>query len=142
MLGRKDYTQEELDNAKARIGGQLAAYHALAQATSASADKKAGAALEEFEAQFFNNLVLVLDRLFVHRLRVSTGKDGNPLNEVELLAESLMNNGGVFRGNNVIKYVPEQAVVKIKPGDQIRLTADDFERLSAAFFADLEQKFL
>src|SRR5690348_14712261 len=107
MLGRKDYTQEELDNAKARIGGQMTAYHALAQATSASGDKKAGASLEEFETQFFNNLVLVLDRLFVHRLRVSTGKDGNPLNEVELLAESLMNNGGVFRGNNVIKYVPE-----------------------------------
>ena len=142
MLGRKDYTQEELDNAKARIGGQLAAYHALAQTTSASGDKKATAALEEFETQFFNNMVLVLDRLFVHRLRVSTGKDGNPLNEVELLAESLMNNGGVFRGNNVIKYVPEQSVTKIKAGDQIRLTADDFERLAAAFFADLEQKFL
>lgn len=112
MLGRKDYTREELDNPKARIGGQVAADHALAQATTASGGKKAGAALDEFGAQFFNNLVLVLDRLFVHRLRVSAGKDRNPLNEVELLAESLMNNGGLFRGNNVIKHVPEQSMTR------------------------------
>jgi hypothetical protein len=47
-----------------------------------------------------NNMTLVLDRYFVHRLRVVTGKDGNPLNEVELLSDSIMNNDGVLRGNN------------------------------------------
>ena len=41
---------------------------------------------------YFNNMVLVLDRYYVHRLLMVTGKDGNPLNEVELLAEPLMNN--------------------------------------------------
>jgi hypothetical protein len=35
-----------------------------------------------------------------------TSKDGNPLNEVELLTESLINNNGVLRVNNVIKHVP------------------------------------
>jgi hypothetical protein len=48
----------------------------------------------------------------------------------------------VLRGNNVIKYVPDEAVVKLKVGDRIRLTEKDFERLSAAFFAELERKFL
>jgi hypothetical protein len=33
-------------------------------------------------------------------------------------------------------------VVKLKIGDQIRLTADQFERLSSAFFTELERKFL
>ena len=30
----------------------------------------------------FNNMTLVLDRYFVHRLRTVTGKDGNPLNQL------------------------------------------------------------
>lgn len=84
----------------------------------------------------------MLDRFFVHRFRMVAGKDGNPLNEVELICDSLMNNDGVLRGNNVIKYVPDQSVVKLNLGDRIQLTADDFERLSAAFFEELERRFL
>jgi hypothetical protein len=136
MLGRKSYTQEEVDNAKTVIAEQLAAYKELAKASEGEA------ALEAFEPLFFNNLVLALDRRFVHRLRGVTGKDGNPLNEVELIVESLMNNEGVLRGNNVIKFVPEQSVLKLEPGDRIRLSAAQFERLSKAFFADLESKYL
>ena len=136
MLGRKDYTQDELDNGRSRIADQLAVYKKLVKAVPGTA------ALEDFEWQFFNNMTLVLDRLYVHRLRSSTGKDGNPLNEVELICESLMNNDGVFRGNNVVKYIPEKAVVGLEVGDRIRLSAGDFERLSAAFFDDLERKFV
>jgi hypothetical protein len=71
-----------------------------------------------------------------------TGKDGNPLNEVELLCDSLMNNDGIFRGNNVIKLIPDQSVLKLNNGDPIWITEPEFERLSAAFFAELEKKFL
>ena len=56
-----------------------------------------------------------------------TGKDGNPLNEVELMSDSLMNNDGVLRGNNVIKLSPDQSVVKLNFGDRIRLSAAQFE---------------
>jgi hypothetical protein len=45
-----------------------------------------------------------------------SGKDGNPLNEVELLVDSLMDNGGALRTNNVIEYVPEESVLKLQPG--------------------------
>jgi hypothetical protein len=83
----------------------------------------------------------VLDRYFVHRVRMVAGKDSNPLSEVELIADSLMNNGGVMRGNNVIKYVAPNSVAKVDIGDPIALTKADFERLSAAFFADPERKF-
>jgi hypothetical protein len=37
----------------------------------------------------------------------------------------LMNNSGVLRGNNVIKYVADQSVVKTPIGDGIELTARD-----------------
>jgi hypothetical protein len=99
-------------------------------------------ALEAFEPLFFNNMTLVLDRYFVHRLRVVTGKDGNPLNEVELMSDSLMNNDGVLRGNNVIKLIPDQSVLKLNIGDQIRLSAAQFERLSKAFLIEIRSRFL
>ncbi len=72
MLGRKNYKREELDQCKEAIHKQLAAYKKLVKA--------------------IDGTTLVLDRYFVHRLRMVTGKDSNPLNEVELLSDSLMNN--------------------------------------------------
>jgi hypothetical protein len=101
-------------------------------------------ALEAFEPLVFNNMVLVLDRYFVHRLRMVTGKDGNPLNEVELMSDSLMNNDddGVLRGSNVIKLITDQSVSRLSIGDRIRLSAAQFERPSKAFFTEIETKFL
>lgn len=79
MQGRKDYTKEEINHAKTAIVLQLAAYKKVANAIGgAPPDGEAAAALEAFEPLFFNNMTLVLDRYFVHRLRVVTGKDGNP----------------------------------------------------------------
>lgn len=114
MLGRKNYTREEIDQGKAALDQQLAAYKILVKAVaSATTDEKINSAFESFEALFFNNMTLVLDRYFVHRLRAVTRKDGNPLSEVELMSDSLMNNDGVLRGNNVIKLVPGHSVLKL-----------------------------
>src|SRR3954451_16303872 len=132
MLGRKTYTHEELDSARTSIHDQLAAYAAMPDSP----------ARDVFAPLFFNNLTLALDRRFVHRLRGVTGKAGAPLNEVELIAESLMNNGGVLRGNNVIQYVPERAVLGLELGDEIAIGAVQFERLSDGFLAEIEEKYL
>lgn len=43
---------------------------------------------------------------------------------------------------NVVRYVPAESVLKLDLGDTIALTAADFERHSAAFFAELEKRFL
>ena len=142
MLGRKDYTREELDNAQKAIKQLLAAYRKLARAVDDAGDPKAKAAVEAMEPLLFNAMVLVLDRYFVHRLRMSTGKDGNPVNEVELLSDSLMNNGGLLRGNKVIKLIPEQSVLKLDLGERISLSAQQFDKLAKAFFGDLEAKFV
>jgi hypothetical protein len=121
---------------------QLATYDALAAAVEATGDAAARSALEAFEPELFANLTLALDRRFVHRLRGVAGKDGNPLNETEILVTSLMDNDGVLRDINVIKYVPGQAVLKIAPGDRIVVTADGFKALSRAFLATIAEKFL
>ncbi len=143
MLGRKNYTREEFDHGQTAIKEQFAAYKKLVGAiASGTTDKKRQSTLKDFEGLFFNNMTLVLDRYYVHRLRMVTGKDGNPLNEVEMICDSSLNNNGIFRDSNVIKYIPDQSVVKLNVGDKIRITAEEFERLSAAFFAELECKFL
>jgi len=143
MLGRKNYTQDEIDRARSAVDGQLASYRDLVRALDdGDAGPDARATREAFETHFFANLTLALDRYFVHRIRPVTGKDGNPLNEVELIAESLMTNGGVFQANKVIRYVPAEAVLGLEPGSHIQLTADDFARLSSAFFGELERRFL
>lgn len=145
MLGRKNYTQEEIDHAKAAIEQQLAASKELVKAVAApSTDAKLAAALESFQTFFFNNMALVLDRYFVHRLAGPKyeGKDGNPLNEVRVICDSLITNDGVMRSDTQIKLSPDRSVVALSVGDPIRLTAADFDRLSTAFFAELERRFL
>jgi hypothetical protein len=143
MLGRKDYTQDEYDQALAAVAQQIAGFKKVATIVDKTGgDKKTAAAFDGFEAVYFNNMAVVLDRYFVHRVRMATGKDGNAINELELITDSLMNNAGTFRGNNVIKYVPESSVLKLKVGDPIALSLDDFERLADAFFEELNRKFL
>ncbi len=138
MLGRKSYTRQELDNSKAALDGQLAAYRELVK----TLPEGAGMARVAFDERFFNNMTIVLDRYFVHRLRSVTGKDGNALNEVEMLSDSLMNNDGVLKATTVIRYVADRSVVGIGIGAPIVVGQDGFERLAEAFFADLERKFL
>ena len=142
MLGRKDYTKDELANATKTVNETVAAYKKLAKAVEASGDAKAKAALQAFEPIVFNDLTLTLDRLFVHRIRSVSGKDNNPLNEVELLTEALLDHAGVLTSNNVLTYVPEESVTGLKPGDKVQLTAEEFERLAKAFLADIKAKFV
>jgi hypothetical protein len=127
MLGRNAYEPEELENARSAVKKQLA-------------DWRAAGADGDLEATYFNSLVLSLDRPFVHRIRKMTGKDTNPLSEVELLVDSLIGNAGRFAAGTVIKYEPERSVLGLGPGDEIRLTADDYERLATAFLDELEKR--
>jgi len=142
MLGRKDFTREEIDTTKASIGRQVAAYHRLAKAVDGSGDPVAAASLDEFEPLFFNGLVLALDRPFVHRVRMVTGKDGTPLNELEMYVDALTTKGGILKQSTVIKLDPATSVVRIGFGSRVELTAEQFEDLAKAVFAELEQKFV
>ncbi|MDX6568156.1 MAG: hypothetical protein QOH15_734 [Gaiellales bacterium] len=143
MLGRKDYTPEELAQARSAVEQQLAVYRQLVEAVDSSPPSpELTAALEALEPLFFNNMAIVLDRYFVHRIRTVTGKDGNPLNEVELISDSLMYNDGIFRGNNVIKLIPQQSIAKLEIGDRIRLRAAQFEQLSRAFLDEIDARFV
>ena len=139
MLGRKSYPREYIKACRTRVDAQLRSFKALSRA--AGKDPKAASALESFEPAFFNNLVVVLDASFVHRLRGVEGKDGNPLNEVRVLGASIMENGEVMGADPTIKMDPAKSVLGYKVGDKIRVHQAEFARLADAFFAELEKKF-
>jgi hypothetical protein len=139
MLGVSTYDQDYIDECHDKVAAQVSAYEALA--TAARNGAKADAEVDAFEPLFFNNMVLVLDALFMHRLRTKEGKDGNPANEVRVLSESLLEGGGVLTVPKSIKLDPERSVLHHAPGDEIALSADHFERLAEAYFATIEERF-
>jgi len=139
MLGRKTYEPEELAQAKTAIDKEVRAYKKVAKA--AAGDDAAASAIAAFEPLFVNGLIMTLDRFFIHRVRPVVGKDPNPLNEVEVLAESLLA-GTTLKTNKVIKWVPDQMVLGLEDGDPLSLTVVQFERLAKAFFAELEARFI
>jgi hypothetical protein len=140
MLGMKKYPKDYVTACRARVEADLRAYR-----------KHAGKAGEEFEVRFFNNQVQLLDHMFVHRLAGVEGKDGNPLNEVRVLCNSILLNNGKFQVDKLpgwpesagsgIKLSPETSILKLRTGDEIKVREADFVRLSDAFFREIEKKY-
>jgi hypothetical protein len=145
MLCINSYTQEYIDECRARVHSQLSAYNTLvtvARKQSGANGARLDSAVADFEPMFFNNLVLALDNYFCHRSRTLEKKDGNPLNEVRILCSSMMNNNDIMSADKTIKLDPAKSVLKHKVGDEINLSEADFALLSEAFFAEIEAKFL
>jgi hypothetical protein len=142
MLGMKTYPKEYIDRCRIKVDADVRAYRKQVGKTPS----------KEFEGRFFNNQVLLLDYMFVHRLTGIEGKDGNPLNEVRVLCNSILLNHGKFQADKLpgwpnsaggsIKLPPEKSMLKLKVGDEINLSEADFVRLSKAFFAEIESKYL
>jgi len=141
MLGMKTYTRDYIDACRAKVDADVRAYQ-----------KQVGKApSREFEGRFFNDQVLLLDYMFVHRLSGIEGKDGNPLNEVRVLCNSILFNQGKLQVDKLpgwpnsavsgMKLPPEKSQLKLKQDDEVQLTEADFVRLSEAFFAEIEKRY-
>ena len=148
MLCRNTYPRAYIEACRREVAAEITAYRDLvdtvtagAHATESAGKDKAIRAFETFEPVYFNALLLALENRFVHRSRTLERKDGNPLNEVRVLTTSLMSNGGRVGVDKTIKWKPETSVLGLKVGDEIRLTEQDFRRLSDAFFTDLAARF-
>lgn len=145
MLCVNNYPQKYIIDCCSRIAAQISAYQTLvatARAQAVTDESLLNAAVEAFEPRFFNNMVLALDSYFVHRTRAIEKKDGNPLNEVRMLCNSMMNNGNMMCADKTIKFDPAKSVLKYRVGDEIKLNEADFVLLSPAFFAQIESKYL
>jgi hypothetical protein len=127
MLGVKTYDQSYIDASRTATAARIAAFDKL---------DDPGA----FESVYFNTMVLALDHMFMNRLRGVEGKDGNALNEVRVLANSIMENDGVMAADGQIKF-KDGSITDFEVGDRIGLSADDFRRLSAAFLVEIEARY-
>src|SRR3954464_2296704 len=122
MLGMKVYDRDYVNSCRVRIEANIEAYDKTAEKTRQDA---------KFETSFFNNLVLSLDYMFVHRLSGIEGKDGNPLNELRVLCNSILYNGGKLQVEKVpgwpnsavsgLKLPAERSVLGLKPGQTIQV---------------------
>ena len=144
MLGMREYDGDYIDACRSRVETQTAMFREVAQAARDHGDADVSGlegALESLESEYFNNMLLVLEGYFVHRLRGVEGKDGNALNEVRVLARSLMENGGTVMEDPQITLDPERSVLGLRVGEPVRLTLQQYTRLSDAFFRELERRF-
>ena len=145
MLCVNSYTKNYIGECRSRMESQLAAYKLLvttAREKTATSKSRFNSAVASFEPLFLNNLVVVLDSFFVHRSRTIELKDGNPLNEVRMLCNSILQNCGVLSADKTIKYNPSKAILRLQIGDEIKLTESGFVLLLTAFFAEIETKFM
>ena len=144
MLGMREYEQDYIDACRSRVETQVAMFREVAQAARDHGDADVSileGALESLEYEYFNNMLLVLDGYFVHRLRGVEGKDGNALNEVRVYARSLMENGGTLVADPQVPLDPARTVLGLEVGDPITLTLQQYSRLSNAFFREIEARF-
>ncbi len=142
MLGMKTYSQDYIDACRARVDADLNAFRRQVGKGPSN----------EFEARFFNDQVLLLDYMFVHRLSGIEGKDGNPLNEIRVLCNSLLLNNGKLQVDKLpgwpnsavssLTLPPEKSLLQLEVGDDVNLSEADFVLLSKAFFAEIEKKYL
>jgi uncharacterized protein (UPF0548 family) len=112
----------------------------------ANCRESVGAAVEELRrvgagSAAWNQLVPALDRWFSIRNPKLEGRDGNPINEVRAIAESVTEHGSVMVIPKGIKLNEETAVLGFLDGEEITLDGDAFERLFDAFLAEVEAKF-
>ena len=90
---------------------------------------------------FYGMMVMALDHWFCHRQRSIEGKDGNPLNEVRVMCDSIVGHGGMLVVEKGIKLSPETSVLGLEPGATILLDKEGFRRLADAFLAELERRY-
>jgi hypothetical protein len=98
-------------------------------------------AIQTFERQFFNHMVLALDHYsfpgtvpWRARMAIRSTRCG-------CCAMRSWKNEGRMSASKTVRYKPETSILKFRPGDEIRLSADDVARPSAAFFDEIEKKY-
>ena len=128
MLAVNAYDTDHVAACRNRIAADIAAYEAASPSPA-------------LDPVFYGMMVMALDHWFCHRQRSVEGKDGNPLNEVRVMCDSIVGHGGMLVIDKSIRLTPETSVLGIEPGATILLDKEGFRRLADAFLAEIEQRY-
>jgi hypothetical protein len=129
LPGRNTYTSDEIESCRDNCDSLLAAW-----ATNDVDDTT-------LESLVFGQAVVVLHTWFGHRDRELEGGDGNPMNEVRVIADSIVDNDAVLRVEGPIAWVAERTLLRLAVGDDVAVTANGFERLAAAYLSAIESTY-
>ena len=129
MLAMTKYPADYIASVRGLIDERVAVFHKLGDVPA------------EVATAYFTDMVLVLELAFVHRQRKDEGKDGNPLNELRLLAVSLLTNGGRMVDGKSLKLRPEASILGYAEGDAIAVTESDFLRLVDGVLTEITKRF-
>ncbi len=129
MPARTAYTSDEIEACRDSCDALLAVWAANDVEDST------------LESLVFVQAVVVLDAWFAHRERDLEGDDGNPMNEVRVIADSVVGNAGTLRVLEPIRWAPERTVLRFAVGDEVEMSANGFERLAAAYLAAIENTY-
>ncbi|MGA8850456.1 MAG: hypothetical protein WB508_01935 [Aeromicrobium sp.] len=124
MPGRQNYPQEYVDYCQQQIESQLSEMRDMPPVPTSFAQRLAA------------HLIIVMDACFAQRVR---GADASPLNEVRVLAHSLMQGTTVVE-DSTIEWTPHDLVLGLEIDDDIALSVSDVDRLQQAFFAEMNDK--
>ena len=128
MLGRTNYSPDYIKAVHGRVTRVLKAF-----------DKAKPA--EPFAGEALLDVVLGLEMAFVHRVRMNEGKDGNPLNEVRMIAASVLEFGSVMTADKTIKWDAAKSVTGLALGDKIVLSRKQVGELVDAFIEEVAKKY-
>ena len=123
MLAVKTYSRTYVDTAERNFSALL---EALPEGTP---------------AEVCNHLALALDRYFLHRQRSVEGRDGNPLNELRMISDSVAECGGVLSPDATIDYRPEESVLGLSLGTQLALEREHLAKLAKSVFNEIRIRF-
>ena len=137
MLSVKQYPADHLQDSRDRFNERILRFNRLTTTIS----ERDPAALAELEHDFAELMVVSLDAAFVHRVRAQEGKDGNPLNEVRMLADSILTNQSVLAGSSTIRYDPGRSIVGTGVGEPIRVSLDQLSVLGSAFHDEIAARY-
>jgi hypothetical protein len=134
MLAQKTYPTEHIDRCRLAVDERIAAYHRAVADTGARQRTT-------FEQLYCRDLMVLLDAWFMHRTRAVEGKDGNPANEVRMLAASIIHHNGVLAADSTIRYRAEHSITELEIGAPINLTIDQTQHLAHAYLDTIIQRF-
>lgn len=134
MLAQKTYPTEHIERCRLAIRERISAF----RAATANAKPQQRVTAERL---YCRDLVVLLDAWFMHRTRAVEGKDGNPANEVRMLAAGIIHNDGVLEADRTIRYRAAESISNLDIGDPINLTVAQTEQLADAYLETIARRF-